>query len=253
MLHTYVRHAKEGEFRLATPGTFVRDLGVGEITGGELTAQVVRIEPEGAYIEELHRHDEGFSLAYVLKGWLDVEFEEIGVQHLGPGTVIPAYNGPRHHELACGDGFELLLLVTRKSMSGDDRQRIIVQQERDAPYRAGLRDDFLCRDFELEPLTGGRMVAQAIKALPGKRIQRRWHAGTPDFRFVYEANGWAEFEYEDIGTVRLEKDSMVYQPPMIRHAEVACSDDAVIVEVVTPPGFEPAPAGLRAPSASPTS
>jgi quercetin dioxygenase-like cupin family protein len=107
MLHTYVRHASEGEFQLATPGTFVRDLGVGDLTGGELTAQVVRIEPEGAYIEELHRHDEGFSLAYVLKGWLDVEFEEIGVQHLGPGTVIPAYNGPRHHELACGDGFEL--------------------------------------------------------------------------------------------------------------------------------------------------
>src|SRR5262249_51199661 len=95
ILHTYVRHANEGEFQLATPGTFVRDLGVGDLTGGELTAQVVRIEPEGAYIEELHRHDEGFSLAYVLKGWLDVEFEEIGVQHLGPGTVIPAYNGPR--------------------------------------------------------------------------------------------------------------------------------------------------------------
>jgi quercetin dioxygenase-like cupin family protein len=252
MLHTYVRHANEGEFQLATPGTFVRDLGVGDITDGELTAQVVRIEPEGAYVEELHRHDEGFSLAYVLKGWLDVEFEEIGVQHLGPGTVIPAYNGPRHHELACGDGFELLLLVTRKSMSGDDRQRIIVQQERDAPYKAGFRDNFLCRDFGLMPLTGGRMVAHSIKALPGQGPHRRWHAGTPDFRFVYLANGWAEFEYEDIGAVRLEKDSMVYHPPMIPYVEVACSDDVVIVEVVTPPEFEPAPARLRAPSASRT-
>src|SRR5215472_4331602 len=164
---TYVRHANEGEFQRVAPGTFVRDLGVGDITGGELTAQVVRIEPEGAYIEELHRHDEGFSLAYVLKGWLDVEFEEIGVQHLGPGTVIPAYNGPRHHELACGDGFELLLFVTRKSMSGDDRQRIIVQQERDAPYKEGLRDCFRYRDFGLTELTGGRMVAQAIEVLPG--------------------------------------------------------------------------------------
>jgi len=95
----------EGAFQPATPGIFVRDLGVGDLTGGELTAQVVRIEPEGAYVEELHRHDEGFSLAYVLQGWLDVEFEEIGIQHLGLGTVIPAFNGPRHHELACGDGF----------------------------------------------------------------------------------------------------------------------------------------------------
>ena len=93
-------------------------------------------------------------------------------------------------------------------MSGDDKQRIIVQQERDAPYKAGLRDNFLYRDFGLNGLTGGRMVAHAIKALPG-----RHHAGSgtraiPDFRFVYVADGWAEFDYEDIGAVRLEKDSM---------------------------------------------
>jgi hypothetical protein len=43
---------------------------------------------------------------------------------------------------------------------------------------------------------------------------------------------------------------MAYQPPMVRHAEVACSNDAVIVEVVTTPDFEPATARLRAPSAS---
>src|SRR5436190_3612503 len=85
MLHTYVRHANEGEFQLATPGTFVRDLGVGDITDGELAAQVVRIEREGAYIEELHRHDDGFSLAYVLKGWLDGIRGDRG-QHLGPGA-----------------------------------------------------------------------------------------------------------------------------------------------------------------------
>ena len=250
MSHTYVLHGNEGAFQPATPGIFVRDLGVGDLTGGELTAQVVRIEPEGAYVEELHRHDEGFSLAYVLQGWLDVEFEEIGIQHLGLGTVIPAFNGPRHHELACGDGFELLLLVTRKSMTGDDKQRIVVQQERDAPYGAGLRDYFQYRDFGLSGLTDGRMVAQAIKVLPGGRPRRQWHTPAPRFRFVYVADGWAEFEYEDIGTVRLEKNAMAYQPQMVRHAEVACSSDAVIVEVVTTPDFEPATAKLRPPSAS---
>ena len=250
MPRTYVRHASEGKFEPVSPGIFVRDLGIGDITVGELTAQIVHLEPEGAHVEELHRHDEGFSLAYVLKGWLDVEFEEIGVQHLGLGTVIPAFNGPRHHELACGDGFELLLLVTRKSMTGDEKQRIIVQQERDAPYGAGLRDCFQYRDFGLSALTDGRMVAQAIKVPPGGRPRRQWHAPDPRFRFVYVADGWAEFEYEDIGTVRLEKNAMAYQPPMVRYAEVACSNDAVIVEVVTTPDFEPATATLRAPSAS---
>jgi quercetin dioxygenase-like cupin family protein len=107
---------------------------------------VVRLEPEGAHMQKLHRHDEGFSLAYVLKGWLDVEFEEIGVQHLGPGTVIPAFNGPTHRELTCGDGLELLLLVTQKPMSADDRQRIVVLQERDAEYRAARRGE--CQNRE---------------------------------------------------------------------------------------------------------
>jgi quercetin dioxygenase-like cupin family protein len=239
MQHTYVRHANEGEFQPVEPGIFVRDLGIGDITGGELTAQVVRIEPEGAYVENMHRHDEGFSLAYVLSGWLDVEFEEIGIQHLGPGTVIPAFNGPMHHELRSGDGFELLLLVTQKSMSADDRQRIVVQQERDAEYKAGLGDDFLYRDVGLKELTGGRMVARAIKVLPGKHPHGQWHTDNLHFQLVYVADGWVEFEYEDIGTVRLEKGSMAYQPPMIRRAEVAHSNDVVILEVLTPGASKP--------------
>jgi hypothetical protein len=44
------------------PGIFVRDLGLGESNGGEYTVQVV--QPEGARVEHLHRHEEGFSLAY---------------------------------------------------------------------------------------------------------------------------------------------------------------------------------------------
>lgn len=78
------------------------------------------------------------------------------------------------------------------------------------------------------------MMAHAFKRLPGKNARGRWCTPEAGFRFVYVADGWAELELEDIGTVRLEKDSIVYQPPMIRHADVAQSDDAVIVEVVTP-------------------
>ena len=238
MSRTHVSHANEGALQPIAPGIFVRDLGIGDVTGGEFTAQVIRIEPEGAHVEALHRHEEGFSLAYVLKGWLDVEFEELGVRRLGPGTVIPAFNGPTHRELDCGGGLELLLLVTQKRMSGDDRQRIVVQQERDAEYKPGLRDYFLYRDFGLKELTGGRMVAHAIKVLPGKHPHGQWHTHDLQFQFVYVAEGWVEFDYEDIGRVRLEKGSAVYQPPRVRHAEVAHSDDVLILEVVTPGEFE---------------
>ena len=95
MQRTFIRHATEGTFQSVAPGIFVRDLGIGDINGGEYAAQVIRLEPEGARVEHLHRHDEGFSLAYVLHGWLDVEFEQIGVHHLEPGAVIPAFNHRR--------------------------------------------------------------------------------------------------------------------------------------------------------------
>ena len=75
-LPTFIRHGDEGGFVPVEPGISVRDLGIGEATGGDYTFQIVRIEPEGAYVENLHRHEEGFSLAYVLKGWLDVEFAD---------------------------------------------------------------------------------------------------------------------------------------------------------------------------------
>ena len=78
----------------------MRDLGIGALTNGELTAQIVRLTPEGAHVADLHQHDEGFSLTYILNGWLDVELQEIGVQHFRRGAVVPAFNGSVHRELA---------------------------------------------------------------------------------------------------------------------------------------------------------
>src|SRR5690242_1313389 len=64
MPRTHVSHASEGAFQQVAPGISVRDLGIGDVTAGEFTAQVIRIEPEGAHVEALHQHEEGFSLAY---------------------------------------------------------------------------------------------------------------------------------------------------------------------------------------------
>jgi mannose-6-phosphate isomerase-like protein (cupin superfamily) len=47
-----------------------------------------------------------------------------------------------------------------------------------------------------------------------------------------------EFDYEDIGPVRLEVGASVYQPPGIRHREVAHSDDLELLEITSPAAFE---------------
>ncbi len=239
MPRTYVRHANDSEFQPGqAPGFLYRDLGIAGVTGGEFTARVIRVDPEAPRDEAWHRHDHAFSLTYVLQGWLDVEFEDIGLQHVGPGSVIYSFNGPRHRELGCGDGLEILSLTTANPMGGDGRPRAVVQHARDADYEAGLRDYFLYRDFGVKEATGGALVAHGVKVLPGKHPHGQWHTHDLGFQFVYVPAGWVEFVYEDIGKVRLEKDSMVYQPPMIRHAEVAHSDDVVILEVVAPGEFE---------------
>lgn len=234
MQSTLICHGSDGRFEPAEPGIYVRDLGIGDATGGEYSLSVIRIEPEGARVEQLHRHDEGFSLAYVLKGWLDVEFQEIGVQHLGPGAVVPAFNAPTHRELDAGEGLELLLLVTQRNLLDHDREKIVVQQESEVSYQIGERGDFLCRDFGLRDLTGGRMAARAIQAVPGARRVGEWHCHAFDFQFVYVAEGWLEAEFEDVGKVRIEKGAVASQRPRVPHVALDHSDDLLLIEVVSP-------------------
>jgi mannose-6-phosphate isomerase-like protein (cupin superfamily) len=54
---------------------------------------------------------------------------------------------------------------------------------------------------------------------------------------VYVLKGWVRFEYEDIGEVELRAGTCVYQPPRIRHREIAHSDDLELVEITSPAEF----------------
>jgi quercetin dioxygenase-like cupin family protein len=54
---------------------------------------------------------------------------------------------------------------------------------------------------------------------------------------VYVLKGWIEFDYEEHRTVRLEAGSSVYQPPSIRHRELAHSEDLEMLELVMPADF----------------
>jgi mannose-6-phosphate isomerase-like protein (cupin superfamily) len=42
------------------------------------------------------------------------------------------------------------------------------------------------------------------------------------------------FEYEDVGEVEFRPRDSVYQPPGVRHLEVAHSDDLEVLEVTSP-------------------
>jgi hypothetical protein len=75
-------------------------------------------------------------------------------------------------------------------------------------------------------------------AKPGEHVDAPRHTHTLSFQFIYVLKGWAIFEYEGYGEHKLVEGSTVYQPPGIRHKEIAHSDDFEVLEITMPADFE---------------
>jgi quercetin dioxygenase-like cupin family protein len=108
---------------------------------------------------------------------------------------------------------------------------------RDAAFDRGLRAFFEYRDLGIAAATSGAVVAHVIRAVPGTTCSGAAHLHRTTFQLVYVLKGWIEFEYEGQGRVRLEAGSCVYQPPAIRHREIAHSEDVEMLEIVMPAAF----------------
>lgn len=107
-----------------------------------------------------------------------------------------------------------------------------------AEFDAGLRAFFAYRDLGIAEASAGSVRAHVIRAVPGKHAEPRWHRHHLEFQMVFVTRGWVRFEYEDIGEVTLKPGDSVYQPPKIRHRELAHSDDLELVEITSPADFE---------------
>lgn len=227
-------HVDNGQWTTVAPGISVCDLGLAGHTDGAWSLQLVRLAGEGARVEDMHRHEEGFSLAYVLRGWLDVEFEQLGHTHLAAGAVIPAYNGPMHRERACGGDLELLLLVTQRRVSEGGEQHIVVQQAADAPY---VNDDdrgSAVRDFGLEGATGGRLRACALHARTGVAPTAAWQHCAEAFALLYAVAGEVAFEAADGAHAALRAGDLLHVAPGSRYRLASRSDDAHFLEMHLP-------------------
>jgi len=103
--------------------------------------------------------------------------------------------------------------------------------------RRGLRNYFEYRDLGIRRATRGKVVAHVIRARPGKAPHGQWHRHRCAVQFVYVLKGWAVFEYEGVGKVRMTPGSCFYQPPGIRHREISHSRDLELIEIVAPAEF----------------
>lgn len=85
-----------------------RDLGVTAATGGKMRAQVTSATQGLGKPTGWHYHLCDHQLVYMLKGWVDLEFEDGTKVHLMPGESLMIPGGMRHNETGTADELELL-------------------------------------------------------------------------------------------------------------------------------------------------
>ena len=118
------------------------------------------------------------------------------------------------------------------------KERFQVNHLRNSQFRRrGLRTYFEYRDLGIKRATRGKVVAHVIRARRGKAPHGQWHRHDCELQFVYVLKGWAVFEYEGVGRVRMKPGSCFYQPPGIRHREIRHSQDLEMIEIVAPASF----------------
>lgn len=115
--------------------------------------------------------------------------------------------------------------------------RTTVRHAAEASHDPGLRPFFTYRDLGIRGATGGGYGAHVVRAVPGVQAEPLWHTHSLAFQMVFVLKGWVRFEYGDIGEVLLQPGDSVYQPPGIRHRELAHSEDMELLEITSPAEF----------------
>ena len=101
----------------------------------------------------------------------------------------------------------------------------------------GLRDFFLYRDLGVAAATGGRVIAQLVKANSPPVEGTGWHQHVADFHIVIMLKGWARFMYEGEEHLVAAGDC-VHQRQGITHYLFDYSPDMEYLEVVSPADFK---------------
>lgn len=90
----------------------------------------------------------------------------------------------------------------------------------------------------VEKYSGGLAKAFIIRANPEYKWQGApWHLHHLNVHFNYIIKGWAVFEFEGVGKVRLEAGTGFYQPPRNRHREIDASTDFEVLAVELPASY----------------
>jgi quercetin dioxygenase-like cupin family protein len=120
-----VSHARDARFTRGLRSFFeYRDLGLKAATDGRAVAHVIRALPGAPFAGVPHRHDVELQIVYVLRGWIEFEYEGQGVVRLEPGSCVHQPPGIRHREVAHSDDVEMLEIVLPGEFATEEVDRV---------------------------------------------------------------------------------------------------------------------------------
>jgi quercetin dioxygenase-like cupin family protein len=118
-------HAKDARFERGLRSFFeYRDLGIGQATDGRVVAHVIRAAAGQAFSSQPHLHRTTFQLVYVLKGWIEFEYEGQGVVRLEAGSCVHQPPAIRHRELGHSEDVEMLEIVMPADFATEEVESI---------------------------------------------------------------------------------------------------------------------------------
>ena len=107
-----VSHADAARFERGLRSFYeYRDLGIKEATAGRVEAHVIRAAAGKEFSSQPHIHKTAFQLVYVLKGWIEFEYEGQGRVRLEAGSCVHQPPEIRHRELGHSEDIEMLEVV----------------------------------------------------------------------------------------------------------------------------------------------
>ena len=106
----HVAHPAAGAFKTSGLRSFFeyRDLGIADATRGKVLAHVIRARRGRAAKPERHYHGVKFQMVYVLKGWIEFDYEGVGRVRLRKGSCVYQPPGIRHTELGHSRDLEMI-------------------------------------------------------------------------------------------------------------------------------------------------
>lgn len=105
-------HASDAQFERGLRSFYeYRDLGIKTATEGRVDAHIIRPAAGKEFSSQPHFHETTFQLVYVIKGWIEFEYEGQGVVRLEAGSCVHQSPNIRHREIGHSHDVEMLEVV----------------------------------------------------------------------------------------------------------------------------------------------